>query len=359
MIKSSLFYRILPVIFVAVIFQGCAMAHKESCPTFQHNYPKEVPMEKATFSFSQSEKPYELLPEYKISPGDVLDVVFQIHTWAEVKEFKIGIDNRVSIKFIHTPELNESQMVRPDGNISLPYLGEMKVVGKTVGELTAELKQKYTNILKEPELYVTVPEFRSGLKELKADLHDSGNGLGRLTSVRQDGYATFPMIGDVFVANHTISEMTKALNERYESFLPGLQVDLFLKTQTGSKLYVLGMVAKPGAYSIKKPVSVLEALAISGGFLQGAQLRSVVVLRKNDDGYFARRININDVLKCKKGANLFFLYPDDVLYIPKNFISTASDLGKDLSNILFFKGVGFSFSYDLDDNPQDTTVVAP
>ncbi|WP_051693798.1 polysaccharide biosynthesis/export family protein [Desulfohalovibrio reitneri] len=46
----------------------------------------------------------------------------------------------LEFKFFYTPELNEVQTIRPDGQVSLQLVGEVEAAGKTAGELTAELK---------------------------------------------------------------------------------------------------------------------------------------------------------------------------------------------------------------------------
>jgi len=142
-------------------------------------------------------QPFDVFTEYRISPGDILDVLFQIQTWVEKKNFKLGVDHLVSVSFVHSPELNVEQTVRPDGKITLPYVGEVYVVGKTIEEITRDLKKDFSTILQSPDIYVMVPEFNSAIKELKKDLHTAPRGLSRLSTVRPDGYATFPMLGDV------------------------------------------------------------------------------------------------------------------------------------------------------------------
>jgi len=352
------FLSTVAFLFFGVTGSGC---HSSRCNTIPGEPSKfasnEVVMNNTGFSFSNPENSYNIFPPYKIVPSDVLDVLFQVNTWAEVKEFRIGIDATVGVKFVQSPELNETQRVRPDGKISLPYLGEVRVVGKTVAELTKDLKQQYAKILKEPELYVTVPEFSSGIKELKSDLHTSARGLSRLVTVRPDGYATFPMVGDILVANRTVPEVSAVLNERYNAFLPGLHVDLFLEQYSGSNVSIIGMVYRPGVYQMKKPVTILEAIALAGGYQPGAQLSSVVVMRKLDDKIIARRVNANKNLSLRKGGQFFYLQPDDIVYVPKTIISKGAELARDLQDLTFFRGVGITFAYDLNDEPERRSVV--
>jgi protein involved in polysaccharide export with SLBB domain len=62
----------------------------------------------------------------------------------------------LEIKFPYVPELNESQTVREDGMISLPFIGDVRARDKTPDELRAELIARYARELKKPELLVLV-----------------------------------------------------------------------------------------------------------------------------------------------------------------------------------------------------------
>jgi protein involved in polysaccharide export with SLBB domain len=76
------------------------------------------------------------VPPYTLSPGDSFDV-----------------------KFDYVPELNETVKVRPDGYISLQRIGEVRVLGLTPAELTAQLRSKYAAVIRQPELNVIVRDF--------------------------------------------------------------------------------------------------------------------------------------------------------------------------------------------------------
>jgi len=315
----------------------------------------EVALEEIVFSFQEQNRPYGVFESYRIHPGDLLDVLYQIKTWQQRESFVLAIDHTVSVKFPRAGELNETERVRPDGKISLPYLGEVYVVGKTIEALTAELKERYTEVLKDPELYVVVPEFRSAIRELKQDLHTAPRGLSRLVTVRPDGNATFAMLGDVFVAGKAVPEVTTELNERYKDVLPGLTVDLFVERQEGSLVYVMGQVNNPGAYRILKPTAIFEALALAGSPLDDAKLNSVVVMRRQGDKIVARRLNVGKALSMRSGGKFFVVHPDDIVYVPRKTTARLADLARDLQDIVFFRGWGVGLDYDLDDDNRTAT----
>jgi len=330
---------------------GCA-----STPSDPEHKNREVEMDQVSFTFSEQEAPFNLFPDYRLAPGDVLDVLYQIKTWKEQEKFVLAVDHEITVKFPKVPELNESERVRPDGKISLPYLGEVYVVGKTVDELTKELESRYSKVLKDVELYVVVPEFRSAIRELKADLHTAPRGLSRLVTVRPDGYCTFGMVGDLFVAGKTVPSVNEVLNERYKEILPGLSVDLFLERHSGSVVYVIGEVDAPGAHNVLKPTSVLEALTLAGGALPTAKLSRVVVVRRHGSKMIATNVDLKKILRLKKGSKFFYLKPDDIVYVPRRLISKWAEIMREISDIVLFNGWGTSVRYDFTpDRRAETT----
>jgi len=337
--------RVGAVVLAVVLAAGCASTREDR---------KEVEFEQHTFSFEADMLSIATFTDYRIAPGDLLDVLYQIKTWEEKESFKLAVDHEVSVKFPKMPELNEAQRVRPDGKISLPYLGEVYVVDKTITGLTDELKAEYAKIVKEPELYIVVPEFRAAIKELKIDLHTAPRGLSRLVTVRPDGHATFSMLGDIDVAGKTVPEVNKELNEKYDLVLPGLSVDLFLEQTEGSLVYVLGQVFSPGGYKVLKPTSVLESLALAGGTRPAARLGSVIVMRKHEDKMVATRVNVAKALRMSKKGKYFYIQPDDIVYVPQRFISRAAQIASELQQIIFFNGWGVDLSYDLNEDKTAT-----
>jgi protein involved in polysaccharide export with SLBB domain len=67
----------------------------------------------------------------------------------------------VEVKFFYTPELDVTQMVRPDGKIALQLIGEVIVQGRTPAEVQQGLMRLYEAHLKDPEIAVVVQSFHN------------------------------------------------------------------------------------------------------------------------------------------------------------------------------------------------------
>ncbi len=320
---------------------------------------EEIEVGRTTFT-EDLEAGYRTFPDYRISPGDVLDVLYQVKSWEEQPDFKVAVDHVLTVRFIYHPELDQTQRVRPDGKISLAFLGAVHVVGRSVENLTQELKDKYGEHLKDTELYVVVEEFRGAIQELKSDLKTAPRGLSRLVTVRPDGKATFAMVGDLPVSGKTVPQVTEVLNERYKTILPGLSVDLFLEKHSGSKIYVFGEVNQPGAYQVLRPTSIFEAISLAGSVTHEARADSVYVFRQKNERVLATRIDLKAMMSPVKkggwgkaqvseagyrlsGGGIFYLHPDDILYVSRRRLNTAAEMMTEVADIFFFRGWGVSF----------------
>lgn len=75
------------------------------------------------------------------------------------KEYVLSPGDTIDVKFFYTPDLNETQDVRPDGKIALQIIGEVTAADKTPVQLCGLLKRLYASHLKDPEISVVVRSF--------------------------------------------------------------------------------------------------------------------------------------------------------------------------------------------------------
>lgn len=80
---------------------------------------------------------------------------------AAPSDFVIGESDVLNINVWKEPEISQSVVVRPDGKISLPLIGEVLVSGLTPVQTQTLLANKLQSILTNPQVTVTVTEIRS------------------------------------------------------------------------------------------------------------------------------------------------------------------------------------------------------
>lgn len=102
--------------------------------------------------------------------------------------------------------------------------------------------------------------------------------------VSPDGTISFPMIGVIEAAGKTIDEFQNLLREKLEEYIPGPEVNVSLLSADGNLIYVIGEVARPGAYVMTKNLDVMQALSMAGGLTPFADKNDVHILRRTAEG---------------------------------------------------------------------------
>lgn len=75
---------------------------------------------------------------------------------AQAGAYRVGVGDELNFRFIHTPELNTAAVVRGDGTVSLPLLGEFKVVGATLAELVEQIQGALAQRVRRPQVVINV-----------------------------------------------------------------------------------------------------------------------------------------------------------------------------------------------------------
>jgi polysaccharide export outer membrane protein len=82
------------------------------------------------------------------------------------------------------------------------------------------------------------------------------------------------------------------------------------------KFNILGQVVKPGSYMIANSTTVLDAIALAGGFRDFAKKKSIYVLRQGPTGESRIPFNYKDVSQGRNMAQNVKLEPGDTIIVP-------------------------------------------
>lgn len=150
--------------------------------------------------------------------------------------------------------------------------------------------------------------------------------------VRPDGMISFPLIGDIIAKGLSITELSREVTSRLSEFVKSPQVSISLKKMGGSKVIVLGEIARPGVYTVTGSKSILEAIGQAGGFTRDAVPSSVILVRGGFVQPQPQRLNLSKALAGREVLRQnISLQAEDILFVPKKFIA---DLNYFLSQIL-------------------------
>jgi len=141
--------------------------------------------------------------------------------------------------------------------------------------------------------------------------------LSKQVAVRPDGMITLPLVGEIKAIGLTPNQLQDQLTTSLQKVLSDPLVTVSVIAINSLSYNVMGNVQKPGYYPLVHPVTVLDAIALSGGFRDFAKVKKIYVLRAAASGkqqklYF----NYKDVIRGRNMAQNIWLEPRDTLVIP-------------------------------------------
>ena len=274
---------------------------------------------------------------YRLGPGDQMGVLYQPVWNIEPGTYRLDTLDRIRVKFLFDPELNEEVTIAPDGIITLQGIGEIRAAGLTREELAQAIERKLleSKIISPDRIgtsalpgyrIVTVHlvEFYGKLNRLMDSLRTLAGGTQTGVTVKPDGTIDLPLLKDtILCAGHTVKEVEDTVNKLYRrSVLKHTNVSFSLTKAASRKFYVLGQVGSPGAYSIDQPITALHAIAMAGGHVEDkADLTSVILISRDRQGKpFGRRLDLKKVFDVGDMSSTILIKPYDVLYVPRTYI---------------------------------------
>ncbi len=146
--------------------------------------------------------------------------------------------------------------------------------------------------------------------------------FNQTVSVQPDGYISMRGVGDIMVKGQTVPQVTETIRTTYGKILNTPLVSVVLKDFQKPYFVADGQVGHPGKYDLRGDVTLTQAIAMAGGFLDTAKHSRVLLYRRAALGWYPAEMF--DVKKMQKQGNLKedpTLHAGDMLYVPKNTFS--------------------------------------
>ena len=260
----------------------------------------------------------------------------------ERRIYRIGAEDELYVSVWQNPDLSMDVIVRDDGKISLPLVGEVEVAGLQVPELESLLQQKYAKYVEKPQVTVTVKAINSLKVFITGAVRVSTFTAGPLP-------AGFPLRGDkrLLTALSQVeilpdADLSEAYIVRGEIIIP-LNLNRLLKdgdmTQNIllkpadtvvipaliKEIAVLGEVNRPGRHKVKRRTTVLDALAVAGGIKpETAVLHMAYVARRGS----ILSINFKRLIDMGGLDQNILLEDNDIIYVPSSQENKVFVLGE-------------------------------
>jgi polysaccharide export outer membrane protein len=141
--------------------------------------------------------------------------------------------------------------------------------------------------------------------------------VSRSVPVRSDGKISLPLVGEVQATGRTPLKLEQEIAAKLKNYIGEPEVTVIVQQINSQKFNILGQVARPGSYPIANASTVLDAIAVAGGFRDFAKRKSIYVLRQNADGTQARLpFNYKDVVKGQNPGQNIRLQARDTIVVP-------------------------------------------
>lgn len=141
--------------------------------------------------------------------------------------------------------------------------------------------------------------------------------LTKIVPVRTDGKITLPLIGEVTAAGRTPLQLQEEITGKLKGYITDPQVSVIVQEIRSLKFNILGQVNKPGTYQLSTGMTIVDAIAVAGGFRDFAKKKGIYILRQGGTDA-DNRINFNyqDFIKGKTKQPNVALKSRDTIVVP-------------------------------------------
>jgi polysaccharide export outer membrane protein len=141
--------------------------------------------------------------------------------------------------------------------------------------------------------------------------------VSRSVPVRSDGKISLPLVGELTAGGQTPLQLEQEITKRLQNYISEPEVTVIVTDSKSQRINILGMVARPGTYMLTGSATVLDAIAMAGGFRDFAKQKQIYVLRANADGTEKRlAFNYKEVIKGQNPEQNVRLLPRDTVVVP-------------------------------------------
>ncbi len=284
----------------------------------------------------------QALSEYRIGPGDLLEIVF----WKQFSADKYEVP------------------VRPDGTLSFSMVDDLKVSGLTNTELDHLLTKQLSRYFKNPRVDILIKEHHSQEVILLGAINSlvrqpTGPGVytlkkptrivelvtvagGPRPTANLKKVAVTRKNGTTLYVNLYKAIFQSDLSQNIPVY-PGDSIFIPETSAGVSKVFVFGEVKNPGVYDLKDGMSVLEAVGQAGSFTKDAVVQSVRLIRGDIARPEVIPVDIKHFFRTGNLSENLALRNNDIVYVPRTKIAGLSHFLQEVRPALDFVLFPYNF----------------
>jgi polysaccharide export outer membrane protein len=144
----------------------------------------------------------------------------------------------------------------------------------------------------------------------------NNEAMSRTAPVRPDGRISLPLLNDVQAAGLTPMELRQELMRRLADYMPHPEVSVIVTEVRSFKVAVIGQVPRPDRYELRSAATVMDVLAMAGGFTEFASRSRIVVIRSEGEKTMRIPFDYDKVREGETGQKNFRLRAGDIVVVP-------------------------------------------
>ncbi len=307
-------YVLLLTAFLLIPTAGSLLAGQSGPPAAESPVVQEFRLQQKVTRLS----PLEMIRQFDSAPDPV---------------YRLGAGDEITVDVWNRPELTGKHVVGPDGRITLPLAGAVKVAELTRDEAPAAIVEALSPYYANPVVTLRVDRYVSNRIYILGRVHSPGalqfeSQPTLLDVITRAGALPIGGVGAdkaalsrcaIFRGRDQVLwvELRQILSEGNLAYNIRLRRDdiVYLPDSDDQLVYVLGEVQHPGAFQLTPSMTFMDALAQSGGPTQNGSRTTIHLVRARDK--ISREIDLKAVLSLNEDPSVQ-LKEGDIVYVPKS-----------------------------------------
>lgn len=236
---------------------------------------------------------------------------------AQPTDYVIGPHDILMVTSFDQDSLTGKYPVDADGTFTFPLIGRVKAGGLTLRTLEGELKRLLKDgFFNNPQLSVGVEMYRSQKIHVVGEIRNPGTypltgDMNLIEAIARAGSTLPSASGEALIVRNAVGVRTIDLKELQSGALSqnvALKDGDTIFVPRAESVYVFGQVKSPGAYSIQRNTTVLQALSLAGGITDRGATGRIKIVRVENGRTVELKVKLTDVIR-----------PGDTIMVPERF----------------------------------------
>lgn len=236
---------------------------------------------------------------------------------AQPTDYVIGPHDILMVTSFDQENLTGKYPVDADGTFTFPLIGRVKAGGLTLRTLEGELKRLLKDgFFNNPQLSVGVEMYRSQKIHVVGEIRNPGTysltgDMNLIEAIARAGSTLPSASGEALIVRNAVGVRTVDLKELQSGALSqnvALRDGDTVFVPRAESVYVFGQVKSPGAYSIQRNTTVLQALSLAGGLTDRGATGRIKIVRVDNGRTVELKVKLTDAVR-----------PGDTIMVPERF----------------------------------------